>query len=58
MEVDPSDAQSRRLPPPDPGVGENVNHGAVADDPGYGLEHAEPITSGSLAARRMLHRRV
>ena len=29
FEVDPSDAQSRRLAPPDPGVGQNANEGVV-----------------------------
>jgi len=39
---------------PSPQVGQTV----CADDPGYGLEQAQPITSGLLAALRVLHQRV
>jgi len=39
---------------PSPHVGQTV----CADDPGYGLEQAQPITSGLLAALRVLHQSV
>ena len=35
-----------------------VGQTVCVEDTGYGLEQAQPITSGSLAALRVLHRRV